>query len=169
MSLSPADRIEVGDILNRYFAACRMADNEATLLDLFTDDAILDGPRGYREGTGGVIEFAAQERGTSTGKAPKTTKVGRMIMSNPVVEGDGDNATVTCGWISISHDPHDPSVAASFRTGSHDCTCVKVDGRWKIRERIVRIDGLPQFKDTPEFNSSAKWVRVDDQWVLQEE
>ena len=66
MSLSPADRLDLGDILNRYLAACRLADNEAALLELFTDDAVLDGPRNYSEGTEGVKEFAAMERGTQS-------------------------------------------------------------------------------------------------------
>jgi hypothetical protein len=173
MTLSSADRIELGDILNRYLAACRLEDNEATLLALFTDDAVLDGPRNYSEGTEGVKEFAAMERGTRTARAatdtpkPKSTTVGRMILSNPVIDGDGDDATVQCPWISITHDPHDDSVPAKFRTGAYDAVCKKVDGRWRMQRRVVRIDGMPQFRDTPEFAAAAKWVRKDNEWVLE--
>jgi SnoaL-like domain len=175
MTLSPSDRLDLGDILHRYLAACRLRDNEAALLELFTDDAVLDGPRNYSEGTEGVKEFAAMERGTRSVKpaarteaAPaRSTKVGRMILSNAVVDGDGDDATVQCPWVSISHDPNDESVAPTVRTGSYDCVCKKIDGRWKMQRRVVRIDGLPQFRNTPEYEAGAKWVRKDGDWQLQ--
>ncbi len=173
MTLSPSDRLDLGDILHRYLAACRLRDNEAALLELFTHDAVLDGPRNYSEGTEGVKEFAAMERGTQSARqskpanTPKSTAVGRMILSNPVVEGDGDDATVQCPWVSISHDPHDASVAPTFRTGAYNAVCKKVDGRWKMQRRVVRIDGLPQFRDTPEYEAGAKWVREEGEWRLE--
>ena len=94
--------------------------------------------------------------------------VGRMILSNPVVEGDGEDATVQCPWVSISHDPHDPSVAASIRTGAYTADCTKVDGRWRMRRRVVKIDGMPQFRDTPEYAAASKWVRNENgEWHLE--
>ncbi len=174
MTLSPTDHIELGDILHRYLAACRLKDNEAALLELFTDDAVLDGPRNYSEGTEGVKEFAAMERGTQSARpapppgTPKSTKVGRMILSNPAITGDGDDARVQCPWVSITHDPHDPSVAPTFRTGAYEAVCKKVDGHWRMQRRVVRIDGLPQFHDTPEYAAAAKWVRDQDgEWHLE--
>ena len=161
MPLSAADRLDIRDLLIRYEFASRTdkSDERSSYLKIFTEDAILDGPRGYYEGIDGILAFDRQVRPTDG------TKKARTRSTNFLIEGDGDHATMKCCWYKII--PRD-GAPPEIRTGTYDCIARKEDGVWKLAHRIIRIDGMPQFKDTPAFNSSQRYVLHGDDFVLED-
>ena len=161
MSLSPEDRLDIQDLLVRYeYMSHGLIGDENSLLELFTDDVVLDGPRGYHEGTEGVMEYARQVRPTDVGVKARTR------LTNFLIEGDGDDATMLAAFVRIKAKTDDGR-PQEMVTGSYDCVAKKVDGVWKLKHRIIRIDGLPQFRDTPEYEAGARYVLRGDQFVLE--
>jgi hypothetical protein len=67
-----------------------------------------------------------------------------MVLSNPVIEVEGDKATATFLWTGISNpDPKAPPKVAEH--GREYDKLVKQDGKWLIAKRVVIADSaLPE-------------------------
>ncbi len=163
-TLSPADRLDLQDLLLRYSYAARSTDNEDRLRDLFTDDVILDGPRGYHVGLAGLAAFAEQERGTP--RPPDAPPRPYTIITNVLVEGlTDDTASIRACFFRLADTAG--GVGAAQVTGSYECEARRVDGVWKVSRRICRIDGLPQFRDTEAYRNNMRYVRDAGGWRLE--
>jgi hypothetical protein len=72
-----------------------------------------------------------------------------MLMTNPVVDVNGDSATATLLWTGILNTKVDAPPQFVEQGREYD-RLVKKDGQWRIAKRVVIADsGLPDsFKDT---------------------
>jgi hypothetical protein len=167
--LSVEDRIDLQDLILRYGDAARdPSGNTERLLDLCTEDVVLDGPRGYHVGTEGVIEFAAKERGLPVDDdGPQ--EYHHTLITNILVDGEGDTATISAHVTQLRLVIGDTPPGRIVGTGKYECVAKKVDGVWKLQTRIVLLDGKTQFKDTPEYAAGKKWMRSGTGWELVED
>jgi ketosteroid isomerase-like protein len=138
VTLSPADRLDILDLLTRADAAASARDPDAYLA-LFTGDAVLDGDQGDYRGT------AALRRGLAAvwGAEPAGTL---HLTLNPVIEpGAGDGLAVTRSVLLIV----DPGPPPAIRvTAMITQELRRSDGSWRISRRTVappgRTDGQSQ-------------------------
>jgi len=158
MSLTAEDRFEIQDLLLRY-AAIRDREREA-FFALFTDDVVLEGPRGSWRGHEGVAHFWEQfER--AEGRSPYHR--GPMI-TNVLVDGHGDRATMTAQFLQVKGEPGEPR---TIQTGWYECELRRVDGSWKLSKRVTHVDGVPLYRDTEAFRTGARWTSRDGEYVLE--
>jgi len=155
MGLSADDRFEIQDLLLQY--AAHNTGDEAVLFEVFTEDVELEGPRGYWRGAEGLQGFYEQS-------GPPDPDSRGPLVTNVLVDGDGDEATMTAQILQVKGKP---GSERAIGTGWYECTARRVDGRWKLSKRITHIDGLPLFRDTPAYQSGARWVRRDGGWALE--
>jgi hypothetical protein len=112
---------------------------------IFTDDAVIDGPWGKHEGVEGVKRFAKNFPRLAVER--KNVK-GRHLMTNFLIDGDGDSATMKVYFVEFKTDtsPSDPSRATTsevLSTGKYDCLARKVDGAWRLQQRLLTMDAAP--------------------------
>jgi uncharacterized protein (TIGR02246 family) len=126
------DRIAINDLFVRYTTALDAGDVEA-IVACFTDDGSLDSPAvGTYSGRQAIREFAVRfarfrERGSQL----------RHVISNLVVELDGERATATCYLLNIITRNGKSELLAP---GRYECQLRKVDGAWLFEHRRVILD-----------------------------
>lgn len=137
------DRIQIEDLLTRYYYDLSQG-NAHGLSEYFTEDALLD-----VDGTvaTGHEEIAALYGGPRSrdedGERPVPTRRGHMLLTNPVIEVNGDVATAHVIWTGVMNEGvgKPPSL---FEQGREDTELVKRDGKWLIKRRYISSDsGLP--------------------------
>ncbi|MXO58969.1 hypothetical protein GRI89_05385 [Altererythrobacter salegens] len=134
------DKMAIADLLNRYYEGFG-TDNAAAFNDFYTDDAVFD--------VNGIVangkkEIEAIYAGLDEdGEAPTNVGTFHMVISNPVIDVDGDTATAKVLWTGIQN--KDISAPPTFvEQGREYDKLVKVDGKWLIKHRVVVADsGLP--------------------------
>jgi uncharacterized protein (TIGR02246 family) len=141
MPLTVDDQIEIQDLFTRYAWALDHGDAESELPDIFTDDVVLKSPiSGHHVGVEGIKAFA---RAIAPARAEKQP---RHYISNFLIRGDGDHATVYAYLVNYVT-PREPqpgqphSVTEFLYTGHYEATVRRVDGRWRIASRTVHLDG----------------------------
>jgi len=140
------DRINIEDLLTRYYYD--LANGGHVLSEYFTEDALLD-----VDGTiaRGHEEIAALYGGgrRETDAAPRPQN--HMLLSNPVIEIDGNTARAHVVWTGVINRGVG-EVPQVYEQGREDTELVKVDGRWLIKRRYISSDsGLPdRFDETYE-------------------
>ena len=132
MTLSPADRLDILDLLTRADAAASARDPDAYLA-LFTSDAVLDGDQGDYRGT------AALRRGLAGvwGAEPAGTL---HLTLNPVIEaGPAAAGTAVARSVLLIIAPGPPpALAATARVTQ----LLRAGARgWKISRRTVETGG----------------------------
>ena len=163
MALSAEDRWQIQDLLVRYaYLLDHYGTPEEDFLELFTDDAVIETPiRGRFVGIEGLREFARQDQ-QSWWAQPiafdrfKPAQL-RHFIGNVLIEGDGDRATLKAWLVTLvtrtkpGEGPQDPAAPVSGfahtptefgATGHYECDAVKVAGKWKLKSRILYIDGV---------------------------
>jgi len=112
---------------------------EQQFVDVFTEDGIFDvrlpdGRIGHREE--GRAELAAY-----IAKYPKPPTVyNKHIMVDPLIEINGDQATVESYWIALRGDANRKPTMACF--GRYKDDVRKIDGKWLIKERFTQIEAI---------------------------
>jgi hypothetical protein len=129
MPLTTEDRLEILDLAARYSHATDRRDGEA-LADTFTDDGIFEGP-GLPEPRQGR---AAHIASTSAPRPPGI--VMRHFISNPVIEGDGDSATMKL-YVEVKNLAAD---GKPMLVGCYFDDLKRVNGAWKFAKRRVEVD-----------------------------
>jgi hypothetical protein len=128
MSLSTEDRLEILDLAARYSHATDHGDGEA-LADTFTDDGIFE--------IAGMEPRQGRAAHLEAGSAPRPEGlVMRHFISNPVIEGDGDSATMKL-YVEVKN------VAADGKpmlVGCYFDDLRRVNGAWKFAKRRVEVD-----------------------------
>ena len=140
------DRVAIVDLLSRYYG--NFGGTAADAFDrYYTDDATFDVnghvAHGKKEIEGIYAGLA------STGDSPATRGTFHMLMTNPVVDVNGDSATATLLWTGILNTKVDAPPQFVEQGREYD-KLVKRNGQWLIQKRVVVADsGLPaSFKDT---------------------
>lgn len=129
--------------LHRYGHAMD-AGREEEWVSLFTPDAVFDvvlaaaGAAVHREE--GHDDLAAYIAGY-----PKPPNVKKHIVLDPIIEVDGDTATVASYWLALSKNV-DGTVSEGY--GRYDDELVRVEGRWRIRHRRAEVESWRRW--TPE-------------------
>ena len=125
--------------LHEYAHAMDYGD-EAAWVAAFTDDAVFDvvevvgGKRVHREdGAGDLAAYVAQY--------PKPPAFRKHVVVDPVIDVDlaAGTATVVAFWLLLQRDDATGHpVTTAF--GRYRDSWAKVDGRWRIRERLADVE-----------------------------
>jgi 3-phenylpropionate/cinnamic acid dioxygenase small subunit len=123
-------------LLHRYAHAMDMG-RETEWVDTFTADAVFDvvevvgGRRVHREeGRGDLAAYVAGY--------PKPPQFRKHVVTDPIIEINGDTATVEAYWLLLQRDDADGMpVLAAF--GHYHDRLVKTDGGWRIAERVAEV------------------------------
>ena len=136
-----ADRIAIEDMVTRYYA--HLGTNDAGAFgDYYTEDAVFD-VNGIvssgREAIEGFYAASAEEA-----DAPAALGTFHMMISNPVIDVDGDTATAEFMWTGVLNTGIQEPPRLLEQGREYDLL-VKQDGEWRIRKRVVIADsGLPE-------------------------
>jgi len=139
------DKVMISDLLNRYYGGFGNPAEDFT--GYYTDDGVFDVnghvAHGKKEIEGIYKGLAA------SGESPATRGTFHMLMTNPVIDVNGDAATVRLLWTGILNTKVDAPPQFVEQGREYD-RLVKKDGKWLIAKRVVIADsGLPDsFKDT---------------------
>ena len=135
------DRIAIEDLVVGYYA--HLGGGDAHAFDTyFTEDAVFD--------VNGIVANGRSEiAGIYEGLGDDDTSAGngegpfRMILSNPVITVEGDNATASFIWTGIRNPTIDGPPVFVEQGREYD-KLVREDGTWKFSHRVVIADsGLP--------------------------
>lgn len=139
-----ADRIAIEDMVTEYYAHLGGEDAGA-FDDYFTEDAVFD-VNGIVANGREEIEaiYAGMREDASDNSTAEPEGTFRMLLSNPVIEVDGDTATASFIWTGIRNvEIGAPPVFVE--QGREFDRLHKVDGEWKFSHRVVIADsGLPE-------------------------
>lgn len=136
-----ADRIAIEDMVTRYYAHLG-SDDAGAFGDYYTEDATFD--------VNGVVSTGREEiealyaNMDEEGDSVANQGVFHMVLSNPVIEVNGDRATARFLWTGILNpDPKAPPQLAEH--GREYDRLVKREGQWLIEKRVVIADSaLPE-------------------------
>jgi len=136
------DRAAIEDLFVRYYSGLGGGDHD-WFGQFFVEGAELDVNGVVVHGRDGVSELY---RDVAIDK-PNLTGVFRMILSNMLIEVDGDTATARMMWTQTLNE----SIKGPPRfieQGWEVDALVKQDGKWRIKKRVVTADsGLPDMMD----------------------
>ncbi len=126
------DRLAINDLFVRYTTALDAGDVE-TVVDCFTEDAVLESPAiGVIAGREAIRAFADRFAALRQGGTQF-----RHMISNLAVEINDDQARATCYLlVLISRD----GASRSLPPGRYECELARADGVWRFRHRIVTHD-----------------------------
>ncbi|MBV8778335.1 MAG: nuclear transport factor 2 family protein [Alphaproteobacteria bacterium] len=131
MTADLEDRVAIHDLFTRYCCALDAGEVE-TVVDCFTDDAVLKSPVVDIKGRDDIRAFAARFA------AQRAAGVQfRHMVTNIAVTVSADRATAAAYLLVLI------SQAGSHRTlppGRYECRLVKRDGRWRFSRRTVFHD-----------------------------
>lgn len=109
----------------------------AAYASLFAEDGEWHGGTGYARGPD-AIRTMLEERLSPNPKAPGPTTF--HLVTEPVIELDGDRASGTSTWALLRRGPDDtPELAA---LGHYDDLYVRVEGYWRFARRLA-IQDMP--------------------------
>jgi hypothetical protein len=143
------DRAAIVDLQGRYVMAMDYFDAEGYAA-VFTEDGVLDWARGQVVGRDAIYEFMASGTYDFTRDAPKAeTPDGRNwpstvrhLITNQVIQVDGDKATALTYWIQFNNNQDRRQVEWMLFGSWHD-EFEKVDGEWFFTLHRIHNEGLP--------------------------
>ena len=148
--INQEDRQSIYDTLRRYLW-CMDTTNIDGVLNTFTPDGVVKDVTGklWDEAAGGVRGFATHFL-TMPDRPDSQHWVQHMFVENagdPGSEnGEAGAWRIVSYWSSLAWNPKDGEKFIRF-IGVYRDTCVKIDGRWLIRQKIIDPwsgDGVPQ-------------------------
>ena len=136
-----ADRIAIEDMVTRYYGNFGKQDAAADFGAFYTEDAVFD-VNGIVSTGREAIEAFYVDTGDDE-QAPAAQGTFHMMISNPVIEVNGDTATAQFMWTGVMNTGiQDPPQL--LEQGREYDLLVRQDGEWRIRKRVVIADsGLP--------------------------
>jgi len=149
------DRIAIEDLIVGYYEHLGSGSAEG-VGEYYTEDAVFDvngvvltGPEEIEGIYGGLGAEAETEQASTAPSAAEAEQgpVAHMLLSNPVIDVQGDTATAKFIWTQISN-PDIKGPPVFVEQGREYDLLVKRDGRWLIRKRAVIADsGMPDMFD----------------------
>jgi hypothetical protein len=110
------------------------------LSEYFTEDALLDVDGTIAKGHEEIKKLYQRPAPDSNAPPPDPSRRGHMLLTNPIIEINGDAATAHVIWTGVMNEgigklPH------IFEQGREDTELVKRNGKWLIKRRYVTADG----------------------------
>jgi hypothetical protein len=144
------DRAAIVDLQGRYVMAMDYFDADGYAA-VFAEDGVLDWARGLVEGRDAIREFMASGTYDLTQNAPEAkTPDGRdwpstvrHLITNQVINVDGDNAHALTYWIQFNNNA-DRSQVEWMLFGSWYDEFVKIDGEWFFSLHRIHNEGHPR-------------------------
>jgi ketosteroid isomerase-like protein len=139
------DRINIEDFLTRYYYDLSVGKAHA-LAEYFTDDAVLDVDNLVAKGHKEIAKL--YERPPVTEKSgPKPYRRMNMVLSNPIINVEGDRATAHLIWTGVINEGAGKAPTV-YEQGREYSELRKVKGKWLITRRFISSDsGLPDKYD----------------------
>lgn len=142
VSSSLADRIAIEDMVTRYYGNFGKQDAADDFGAFYTEDAVFDVNGIVSTGREAIEAFY-----TDTGddeEAPAAQGTFHMMISNPVIDVNGDEATAQFMWTGVMNETIEGRPVLWEQGREYDLL-VKQDGEWRIKKRVVIADsGLPE-------------------------
>lgn len=141
------DRIQIEDLLTRYYYDLSRG-NAHEMSEYFTEDALLDVDGTVAKGQAEIKKLYQRPEPDANAPAPDPGRRGHMLLTNPIIEINGNTATAHVIWTGVMNEgigklPH------IFEQGREDTELVKQDGKWRIKRRYITADGrMPNRFDT---------------------
>lgn len=131
MTLTAEDRIEICECLYKY---ARVTDHwtgsEAdvrAILEVFTEDAVFDGPSGHYEGHAEIGDWVRKMGAIR--KMPR-----RHVISNPIITGAGNEAELIA-YITVVRTRSGAKKAWTDEVGTYTIRARKEAGVWRLSYR----------------------------------
>ena len=139
---SLADRIAIEDRVTRYYGNFGTQDAAEDFGAFYTEDAVFD-VNGIVSTGREAIEAFYVESGNEE-DAPAAQGTFHMMISNPVIDVNGDTATAEFLWTGVLNTGVQEPPRLLEQGREYDLL-VKQDGEWRIKKRVVIADsGLPE-------------------------
>jgi hypothetical protein len=136
------DRIQIEDFLTRYYYDLSVG-KAHELAEYFTADAVLDVDGVISKGHAEIAKLYQRPEGADSPAAQAQYRRGHMLLTNPIINVEGDIATAHLIWTGVMNEgigkpPH------LYEQGREYTELRKVKGRWLISRRFITSDsGLP--------------------------
>ncbi len=136
------DRVAIEDMVTRYYANFGKQDAADDFGAFYTEDAVFDVNGIVSQGREAIEKFYADS--AREPDAPATKGTFHMMISNPVIDVNGDTATAEFMWTGVINSAIDGPPALLEQGREYDLL-VRQDGEWRIKKRTVIADsGLPE-------------------------
>ena len=136
------DRINIQDFLTRYYYDLSVG-KAHELAEYFTEDAVLDVDGVVAKGHKEIAKLYERPAPDPNKPAPKGYRRGNMILSNPIINVEGDVATAHLLWTGVMNEGVGKAPSL-YEQGREYTELRKVKGKWLISRRFISSDsGLP--------------------------
>lgn len=136
------DRINIEDFLTRYYYDLTAGKAHA-LSEYFTEDAILDVDGTVAKGHKEIEALYKGPEGAEKPAAKSGYRRGNMLLTNPIINVEGDRATAHLIWTGVMNEGVGKAPGL-YEQGREYTELRKVKGRWLIMRRFISSDsGLP--------------------------
>ncbi|MEJ0034768.1 MAG: nuclear transport factor 2 family protein [Gammaproteobacteria bacterium] len=141
------DRIQIEDLLTKYYYDLS-AGKAHELSEYFTKDAYLDVDSTIARGHAEIAKLYQRPEGaTPPAAATAQRRRGHMLLTNPVINIDGDKATAEVIWTGVMNEGVGKAPSL-YEEGREYSELRKTDGKWLISKRCISSDsGLPDKYD----------------------
>ena len=136
------DRIQIEDFLTRYYYDLSMG-KAHELAEYFTADAVLDVDGTVATGHAEIAKLYQRPEGAAAPAATAQRRRGHMLLTNPIINVEGDRATAHLIWTGVMNEGIG-KVPGLYEQGREYSELRKVGGKWLISRRFISSDsGLP--------------------------
>ncbi len=142
------DRIQIEDVLTKYYYDLS-AGKSHDLAEYFTKDAVLDVDSMVAKGRDAIAKLYERPAGQQERPVAATAqrRLGHMLLTNPVINIDGDKATAEVIWTGVMNEGVGKAPSL-YEQGREYSELRKLDGKWLISKRCLSSDsGLPDQYD----------------------
>lgn len=137
-----ADRVAIEDMVTRYYANFGKQDAAEDFGAFYTEDAVFDVNGIVSTGRKAIEAFYAAS--AEEADAPASQGTFHMMISNPVIDVNGDTATAEFMWTGVINTGIQEPPQLLEQGREYDLL-VRQDGQWRIKKRVVIADsGLPE-------------------------
>jgi ketosteroid isomerase-like protein len=136
-----ADRLAIQNLAVRYVSHLGGQNGEA-FGEFFTDDAVFDVNGAVYTGKKAIVGlYSGMRSNRPADAAPDANGLAHMLLTNPVIEVNGDTATASYIWTGVMN-PKDLSKPPIFleQGREYDLYVKQADGKWLIKKRTVIAD-----------------------------
>ena len=136
------DRIQIEDFLTRYYYDLSVGKSHE-LADYFTADAVLDVDGTIATGHEEIAKLYQRPEGAAAPAATAQRRRGHMLLTNPIINVEGDRATAHVIWTGVMNEGIG-KVPSLYEQGREYSELRRVNGKWLISKRYISSDsGLP--------------------------